>query len=431
MENGPFSKVLDELSERLGCSDCPLQIETKRPDKGFYVRRLPLYGIGGSPRECFLTVPEKGGFFLCAAADCVADSVERKKIDILDPRAYVSGKEVPQNALAEFYHMKLHRWLAERWERTTGIRFETIDRLSVTPYEGEAAQGLLAFLPLLNREEKVPLSKLLRVDFQPENRPIFSTSSIKHVRKVFAGARWGALLVLREDNTSDGMRCRGYIDRENVQQFSYYVKIRAPYQWTMYEGCTPLFNVEFDRCGVYRDPLEDVVDKLCQEFKKTREEFGEIRQVLEAVSQQRHGATLLFLDFEDELVKSRMESLVRYLRTISIVPLPLTQCAELLTDLGRIDGAIVVDAGANVVPFIGALLDGEVAVEGDPGRGSRHNSISTLFSSLVTHSWQEERPVPQGAAAIFSEDGGCRVMTVSEVARQMRCGQVPAVAGTT
>lgn len=432
MENCPFTDILNKLSERLGCSNTPFAIQEQKPGQGFYVRKLPLYGSDGKVlEEHFLTLPENDGFFLRAAADCVADSIERREVSLSDPHAFSdNGEEVPLSSLAESYHASLHRWLALSFKRMYGICFETINRLSASPYEGDAAQGVLAFLPLLTDGEDGALSKLLRVDFQPENRPVFSTDYIKQVRKVFAGAGNGAMLVVRENSTPEGMRCRGYLNRENVLRFPYYAELRGPYQWTLYEGCIPLFNIEFDRCKIYQDPLETAMDALCQEFQKTSEEFtGPVRGALESVSRQRHGATLLFLDLGDEDVKKRIDHLIEYQRAIAIVPLPLSQCAELLTGLGRIDGAIVVDISTCTVPCIGTLLDGETAVAGDPARGSRHNSISTLFSSLVAGCRQEGRPIiPQGAAAIFSEDGGCRVMAISGVAEQMGRDRVPVAA---
>lgn len=144
-----------------------------------------------------------------------------------------------------------------------------------------------------------------------------------------------------------------------------------------------------------------------------------------SVSRQRHGATLLLLDLRDEVVKDRINKLIKYQRAIAIESLPLPQCTELLTGLGRIDGAIVVDISTCAVPYIGTLLDGETAVAGDPARGSRHNSISTLFSSLVVGCRQAGRPLPQGAAAIFSKDGGFQVTTISGVTKQMDRSRVP------
>lgn len=434
MENCPFTDILDELSDRLGCSSSPFAIQEQKPGPGFYVRKLPLYGPDGRVLgEHFLTLPETDGFFLCAAADCVADSVERREVSLLNPRAFSdNGEEIPPSSLAKFlaesYHANLHRWLALSFKRMSGICFETINRLSASPYEGDAALGVLAFLPLLIGGEGDSLSKLLQVDFQPKNRPVFSADYIKQVRKVFAGAGNGAMLVVREDNTSQGMRCRGYLNRENALRFPYYAELQGPYQWTLYEGCTPLFNIEFDRCKVYHDPLETAMDTLCREFQKTSAEFSPVRDALASVSRQRHGATLLFLDLGDEAVKKRIDKLIEYQRAIVVEALPLPQCTKLLTGLGRIDGAIVVDISTCTVPCIGTLLDGETAVAGDPARGSRHNSISTLFSSLVEGCRQAGRPVPQGAAAIFSEDGGCQVMTISGVTKQMDRGRVPAAA---
>lgn len=430
MGNCPFSDILNKLSEHLGCSGSPFVIQEQKPSPGFYVRKLPLYGPDGKVLgEHFLTLPKTDGFFLRAAADCVADSIERQEVSLLNPHAYSdNGEEVPLSSLAEYYHASLHRWLALSFKRMSGICFETINRLSASPYEGDAAQGVLAFLPLLIDGEGSPLSELLQVDFPPKNRPVFSAGYIKHVRKVFAGAGNGTMLVVREDDTSQGMRCRGYLNREDTQRFPYHAVLQGPYQWTLYEGCTPLFNIEFDRCKVYQDPLKTAMDTLCQEFRKTSAEFSLVRDALVSVSRQRHGATLLFLDLEDETVKNRIDKLIKYQRAIAIELLPLPQCTELLTDLGRIDGAIVVDISTCAVPCIGTLVDGETAVAGDPARGSRHNSISTLFSSLVENCRQAGRSIPQGAAAIFSEDGGCRVMTISRVAEQMDRERVPAAA---
>lgn len=430
MDNRPFTDILNKLSERLGCSGSPFAILERKPGSGFYVRKLPVYSPDGRVlRERFLTLPEACGFFLRAAADCVADSVERREVSLLDPHAFSdNGEEVPLSSLAEFYHASLHRWLAHGFERMSGICFETINRLSASPYEGDAAQGVLAFLPLLVNDEGGSLSKLLRVDFQPEDRPAFSADYIKQVRKVFAGAGGGAMLVTREDNTSKEMRCRGYLDRGDARRFPYHVELLGPYKWTLYEGCTPLFNIEFDRCRVYQDPLETAMDTLCQELQVSDAEFGLVHDALVSVSRQRHGATLLFLDLSDTAVKDRIDRLIEYKRAIAIEPLPLPRCTELLADLGRIDGAIVVDTGTCAVTCIGTLLDGETAVAGDPARGSRHNSVSTLFSSLVKDCRQAERSVPRGAAAIFSEDGGCRVMTISGIAEQMDSDRVPAAA---
>lgn len=215
-------------------------------------------------KEHFLTLPETDGFFLRASADCVADSVERREVSLLDPHAFSdNGEELPLSSLAESYHASLHRWLTLSFERMSGICFETINRLSASPYEGDAAQGVLAFLPLLIDGEEVLLSKLFRVDFQPRNRPVFSAGYIKQVRKVFAGAGNGAMLVVREDDTSQKMRCRGYLNREDALRFPCRAELQGPYQWTLYEGCTPLFNIEFDRCKVYQDPLGTAMDTLC------------------------------------------------------------------------------------------------------------------------------------------------------------------------
>lgn len=416
-----FLTILDGLSELLGCTNKPFQIEAVRPAEGYYTRRLPISCIAGrSSQEYFLTVPEEDGFLLRAAADCVVDSIERKEVDFWDPHVFsTSGEEVPIDSLAEFYHFRLYKYLVTHFEQTTGIRFDTIDRLSITPYEGESTQGVLAFLPRLDEGEGASLLEMLQVDFGQENCPIFSVRNIKQVRKIFAGAGNGALLLLREDGARGKLFCRGYLLREDALQCPYHVEILGAYQWRMYEGCTPLFNIEFGCCKVYRDSLEEVIDALHKEFEPNDKEIGQIRCVLRAVSRQHHGATLLFLDFQEEVVEERMEKLAGYLRAISIRPLPLEQGAEWLTGLGRIDGAIVVDISTSTVCYIGTLVDGEAAVAGDLSRGSRHNSISALFSSLVTRCQEEHLPDPRAVAAVFSADGGCRVMTASKVAEQM------------
>ena len=69
---------------------------------------------------------------------------------------------------------------------------------------------------------------------------------------------------------------------------------------------------------------------------------------------------------------------------------------EFVLGVTSIDGAVIMNRGGRVYA-IGAILDGTVAIKGDPAHGARHNSVMKYIAS-------KKKGGLKGIGIIFSED---------------------------
>ncbi len=97
--------------------------------------------------------------------------------------------------------------------------------------------------------------------------------------------------------------------------------------------------------------------------------------------------------------------LSRYRRAFKVKPFALAAAKEeVLQGITAIDGAVFADLNGDC-HAIGVIVDGQMVVEGDYGRGARYNSIKNYITGYkVSH------PKEICFAVVMSEDGMINVI---------------------
>jgi len=322
------------------------------------------------------------------------------------------GYHTPET-LSEYLYEDTCRQVEQAYEVITQFRFRLMNRLADMTYESEPLKGKLAFFP----DEALGDSSLepghFFVRFASNCTIPWEEKNLKQIRKLLAGAGTKALCFIYGQN---GYICQGYL-KEGASAFPVCVSFEGGSWKLLLHGC-PLFQVCAHQLKVIDDPIQQVCSALENEFGSTSFNASEYIPALRAIRGQLHGSSLIFLDLSQKFSQEWMDILVGRGRALPIEGLHILETegnpkldSKGLTELGRMDGAFVVDVYSGCISYLSTIVDGLAIVDGLPDAGARRNSIYTWVANLIfsflpfCEGGISVVDSPKVVAVTFSEDG--------------------------
>lgn len=293
--------------------------------------------------------------------------------------------------------------LIQRYWDALGLDLALVEQLSVMTYETEdCSRGGLMFVPG-DRD----ISSLLSVSTRPYDKLLFTEGYLRSIRKLLAGA--GDNYLLFQEFPQTGYVFMGYMPTEKKEEGAWSVSFHKNNQWDISYRAVPFFSMHgghpmiMPSSPLYVNELEYALAQLKDEFGSTMLN-PRTRELLEKVQYQSHGAAIVFLDFTDSWEKEWISRLYKNSHGFQVLD-PSPGIEDLLPDISRMDGTIIVDAHTLKVRYIAMIVDGHVWTPGFIGRGARHNSLHAFISDIAI---DPDRRAHRAAAVVFSEDGGVK-----------------------
>ena len=253
----------------------------------------------------------------------------------------------------------------------------------------------------------------------------FSDENLRAVRKVSAGVENDlALYISNSPSKPQILSCQGYCpaSKEALADYPVLITLWGKRKWSLSMYGTELFRVA-GRQVQATEPLF----RESQAVKRLKEElngFSLIKRrnfdlLLEVLSKQKHGTSVIFSTFSTPFIHDYLERLVKLGRAQPLHGFHIVEKdkAELgiLTSMARVDGAFVIDLEATKTDlkkspdpanrcsmYMGVLLDSPAVSQGFTGHGARANSVLAFVQEAIQ---QVDDSAFKIAALVFSEDG--------------------------
>lgn len=280
-------------------------------------------------------------------------------------------------------------------------------QISAMPYEGRAVKTRIFF-----SENPIPPGLDGAVYFRRERKSDlikFKTKNMRPVRKLMevSGAEAGLWVKLPERVIEGSVLCYGAAE----QAAGLCVVFEGALVWSIHKDGE---NILTYREGNYIIPaMQPDVDKYAdlgklvsfgQDFE-IPDRVDKLQQIVRRVASGcRHGTSIVFM--EKRGIAAEIDNrLSRYRRGFKVIPFSLAEAREeVLQGITAIDGAVFADLNGEC-HAIGVIVDGQMVVEGDYGRGARYNSIKNYITGYkVSH------PKEICFAVVMSEDGMINVI---------------------
>lgn len=272
------------------------------------------------------------------------------------------------------------------------IFIEDIIEISATYYEGSEVEGNICFF--LDAEDELTL-KLDENQFS--EKCSFSGTNIKKIRKMLEITKgkisensFGLVFSFYEK-----WWFRGFVDGIPKDKHLIYFSFVRHMVWDMYWGSKKILRYN---CGRYVSPVTNYKAIFEKKIIKLIEKSNDkLWNLVSAAIGQKHGTTLVIICEKKEVVKNKVEELVKcssgtLLNIESLKP-------EYVSRLTAIDGALIIDSEGNGYGY-GMILafKGNEKIKRDPGRGARFNSAKLYIADQLNCGIK-------AMAIIVSEDG--------------------------
>lgn len=280
-------------------------------------------------------------------------------------------------------------------------------QISAMPYEGRAVRTRMLF-----SENSIPSDMPGTVYFRHERRSDliqFKAKNMRPVRKLMevSGAEAGLWVKLPEC-VIEGSVLRGSAAEQTARLC---VVFEGALVWSIYKDGE---NILTYREGSHIIPaVQPDVDQYADlgRLVSFGRNFGipdrmdRIEQIVRRVAGVcRHGTSIVFME-KRGIVAEIDNRLARYRRAFKVMPFSLAEAEEeILQGITAIDGAVFADLSGDC-HAIGVIVDGQMAVEGDYGRGARYNSIKNYITG-----YKVGHPKDVCLAVVMSEDGMINVI---------------------
>lgn len=219
---------------------------------------------------------------------------------------------------------------------------------------------------------------------------------LKYLRKLIELTSENVFLIARYNNES--LSILGLAKEKTINDLNLpYIQIRGKMNWILNAyGNTLTFSN-----GKYI--IEDIptTNSIVEELYKTmniKECRDDLVSLLNKIKKHSHGALLIFTESTDPIVELCDNNRGIKIEKSSCLSIN-NDTIDTITDLCKIDGAIVFDKNCELVS-IGTILDGKALTEGNRGRGSRYNSSVTFVEF-----YSKEYNPNKFCAVVISEDG--------------------------
>lgn len=314
-----------------------------------------------------------------------------------------------EKQLAEYLYSDIQRFIFSIFRESFGIDLSLIAEISAMPYEGDKPHGKFMLFPEITESDF--RNFLIRVE---QNTPItFSSHSTiektaheKQIRKLLAGVGDDTALVF--GGSKNDYPFQGFAKAD--PRCPFFIKIDGE-KWSVWCCGVVWFSCEYDHPAEWHDPEEELKNinrKLMDWFNSEKGYYD----LLYDASIQKHGTSLILMKF-DEITRAYMNNLVTHRRAFSVADLHNLP-KGFITNLARIDGAIVIDADSQQLKYFSTNVDGIACIQGDLGRGARHNGLKAFAANLKKMGKDNESDIT-AAVVIFSEDGGAEIVLSSDI----------------
>lgn len=269
---------------------------------------------------------------------------------------------------------------------------EVLTKLSATRYEGSESEARIYFT-------KNAIDTIEEFSAEGEGDRVINEQNLRMIRKLMEISKRNTLHLYAERGGEEkGGEIKHTISclvQHREEQEDTYVKFLGFMNWSLFEKEREVFNYYH---GEYRFNVSkeqyaylDVINNL----KSVDTEM--IRKLVEILRRQKHGAAAVLFDQETDAV-TEVNRLCRVKRGIKI-------CSNICYDketgwneeqilsVTGIDGALFIDYEGRCLA-IGVIVDGQIKIEGNAGRGARYNSIENYMGLN-----------PNCVGIVISEDG--------------------------
>lgn len=238
---------------------------------------------------------------------------------------------------------------------------------------------------------------ILLADEEKEEKYQLQGKNLRTIRKIMEAAPDGQGILVNRDN---GAMC-AIADQKECEKLSrVYIQFQGHLNWKV------VIDREEALCycdGEYQFPglgeMEPEYVRLLNESGISPERKEGIRSIIKRLSQQPHGTAIVFM--EQSLLEPEVVRLSSMNRCHAVESIPLSDLTDdMLMGLTSIDGALMADLDGRC-RGIGAILDGDAVVKGNPGRGARYNSLTNYVTQFVL---KKQVGPAECFAIIFSED---------------------------
>lgn len=280
-------------------------------------------------------------------------------------------------------------------------------QVSAMPYEGRAVRTRIFF-----SEKPIPRDMPGTIYFRRErksDRIQFTPQNMRPVRKLMevSGAEAGLWVKLPECVIEGSVLCGSAAERAA----GLCVVFEGALVWSIHKNGE---NILTYREGSHIIPaMQPDVEKYADLGKLVSfgRDFGitdkmdRLQQIVRRIAGVcRHGTSVVFME-KRGIVAEIDNRLSRYGRAFRVKPFSLAEAAEeVLQGITAIDGAVFADLNGDC-HAIGVIVDGQMVVEGDYGRGARYNSIRNYITG-----YKISRPKEICFAVVMSEDGMINVI---------------------
>lgn len=428
-----LEKYLNDISEYLGkqigmggkrIADIQInEVQKRTPyaqvaDK--YIQRIYFAKKGSGHSTMEITVgsclssDDLGSFLVISCIDVIAEwlreACQEESIKSLMSKdfAFVSSngdKLTPEQAATQIRERSAIA-STRQLEAWIGIEFQAIDKLALTPYEGQKPSGgmMIAFWDTNAAdvcdccfEEEIP----------------FDLDHVRLIRKLLVGTGKSGSLVLRKSPDSAVSHVVGICNNsENARDLPVSIHITGWLNWTLSIYGKLLFQSGFSGYTVDTSN-ESLRADLRNEFGGSSD-YSALINVIESIQRQEHGAAAIILSslntaapaestVEDpRSAAKRIDTLKKHNKAIK-VHYKCRPSEDSIKYAAGIDGALILDLQGNV-HYVATILDGNSCVEGDIARGSRFNSIRNFVASIAQTSQESIMGI------VCSEDGGMNII---------------------
>lgn len=317
-----------------------------------------------------------------------------------------------EDVLAERIASRTSKRIFEWGERVSSVHLPYISLLAEMFYESDKPAGTIAFLK--SPVQPDTLQRIVRPILETKEPIRFERRQLSSIRKRFAGVGEGGLLFVWENNS---YVLRGYIHKKYLSRIPVSVEIKPRGNWFFRIKGREIFGAKGEHVYCTKDLLDSQIKLLAEELGVT--EISALEPAIRAISEQKHGTSVVFLNLEQRAAKEKMEILASHGRAVRIKGLQVTnlikederkEVLSLLRSLTRVDGSLVIDYPKGVVAYGEAILDGDADhVMGDGAAGARRNVVSCFVANMA------HRDADLKAAALmFSENGEIRLARTSD-----------------
>lgn len=167
--------------------------------------------VKGTPKNCnfylmsFLDASDDRNFYLTHIIDSLYHILVQnfaKNYNNINSFTDSFGVRLDVKVVAEKVKLEAIKSINTQLQNFFNISVDTIDKLSLTKYEGEKTKGNLLFITVKSGEEIENIKNNFCKWVVEENQPVFSSNSIRRIRKLLAGAESsGLLFVLKKENS--------------------------------------------------------------------------------------------------------------------------------------------------------------------------------------------------------------------------------------